>query len=487
MKHILVVIHDAQIQNYMIFVIKQLAVQEKYSIWLEINPAMQPIKVKKWSKLEQFTNKRNPIFRKDPLAFTGVEEIIREHENVHWKNKSVVNKMDWIILEDTSIALHPYFEMAINGFVALDLNKDQVIQETIENKKITISYLYKSTFETTWQHYAKQVGLEKGFKNNYDKILWNFSIFLPSLLIHNFKVLQENQVEPIKKRNRIATNKAILTNQANLILLSIKRKYNTSKYNWKIGFEKEGKLHFLKQPPKSYWADPFFIEHNGIKVVFFEELDQYGKGKIAAVVIDDQYEIIEKRTVIEENFHLSFPNIFIENHQLFMIPESTAGISVLLYQCEHFPFHWSEKKTLVENSKLIDIVWTKKADTFWIFANKIEDFEYDNNERLYLYSTLDLASGNWKPHPQNPIITNKGGARNAGKIINQKDKIIRVSQNCESSYGANLVFHEVETLTPSTYKEKYLYSKFPNKPYCGQHTFNEAQNQHMVSDFLIKE
>jgi hypothetical protein len=487
MKHILVVVHGTEIQNYLTFLIKQLAVQANHCIWLEINTAMQPIKVIKWSKLEQFTNKRNPVFRKDPLELIKTKEIIREHENVNWKNESLDNIMDWIVLEDRTISLHQYSEMSRNGFIALDFNKEQVMQESLQNKKITVSYQYKSISETTWKKFSIQLGVEKGFKNNYDKILWNFSLFIPSLLGHDFEVTQEKELEPIKKLNRITIEIANLTNQVNLVLLSIKRKCNTSRYNWKIGFEKDEELRFLKQPSNSYWADPFFIEHNGIKVVFFEELDHYGKGKIAAVVIDDFYEIIEKRVVIEEDFHLSFPNIFFENDRLLMIPESTAVNAVLLYQCDHFPFHWSEKKKLVENVKLTDIVWTKNEDTYWVFANKIEDFEYDNNERLYLYSTLDLTSGNWKPHSQNPIVTNKGSARNAGKILNKKDKIIRVSQNCESSYGANLVFQEIETLTPDIYKEKYLYSKFPNNLYFGQHTFNEGQNEWIVSDFLIKE
>jgi hypothetical protein len=170
-----------------------------------------------------------------------------------------------------------------------------------------------------------------------------------------------------------------------------------------------------------------------------------------------------------------------------MIPESSESKKVLLYQCDEFPFKWSLKKTLLNDIKLIDIVWTKQEDTFWIFANKIEDFEHENNERLYLYSTLDLTSAKWQAHPLNPIVSNFECSRNAGKIITENGNLIRVGQNGLVDYGANLCFNKIKTISKTEYLEEPLKVIIPEKKYCGQHTWNEACNGYAASDFLITE
>ena len=486
MKHFLVVVHASKIQNYLAFTIQNLAQQEGSQVWLTIDSTSKPINPHKFSKLELFVTKKNPIFRKDALDEMDIDQIIKENKNVQWRNKSDTNKVDWIVLEDSTITISKYDEMTKNGFVALQFSNHHVIQQALKKSTLSITYLFKSFSELDWNSFHKQVAVENGLKNNCDKILWNFSVFLPSILFQKFNIEQSEGVF-IEKKNRISTKIAILCNQFNLLVIIIKRKIRAKQYNWKIAFEKEGKLIFLKQPPKSYWADPFFIERDGYKVIFFEELDEHNKGRLVAATLNDHFEIIKKKIIIEEEFHLSFPNIFIENQQLFMIPESQASNKVLVYQCDVFPFQWSLKQTIVDNIRLIDVVWTKQADTNWVFANKIEDFEYDNNERLNLYSTTDLISGNWKSHPQNPIVCSKESARNAGKIINDNGKLIRVGQNGKITYGSNLVFNEIEILSSTVYKEKSFKKTDPKRPFYGQHTWNEAFDEYMVTDYLFKE
>ncbi len=486
MKHFLVILHDSKIQYYLLLAIQNLAVNKDCCVWLTIDSKMKPLTPKKWSKLELALTKRNPIFKKNPFDKIDLNELIKENENVKWLDGSDQIVFDWILLEDASIDVIDYEKRIKKGFVSLQYSIQKTILESLKKSSISITYLYKSTPESTWYNLNKEVGVEKGLKNNCDKVLWNFSVFLPQILFMDFK-MEQNEAAKLNNKNSVQIKTAIICNQLLLIVESTKRKLQPKQLNWKIAFEKESELIFLKQPEKSFWADPFFIEHEGFKVVFFEELDRNGKGVISAVTIDEHFKIIEKEVIINEEFHLSFPNVFIKNNQVYMIPESSACSKALVYQCDLFPFKWSLKQTVLDNTKLLDIVWTKLDDLYWIFANKIEDFEYDNNERLYLYSTNDLISGKWQAHPLNPIVCNKETARNAGKIIYDDEKIIRVSQNCKKSYGSNLVFNEIETLTCLTYDEKLIKTVHPLKPYCGQHSWNEALNHYTVTDFLIKE
>jgi hypothetical protein len=486
MKHFLVVLHDSIIARYLVLAIQNTASLDESCVWLTIDSNMQPLKPKKWSKLELALTKRNPIFKRNPFDELHVNELIKKNENVKWLEGSDKIVVDWILLEDASIDVTNYEKRTKKGFVALQYSAEKIIFESIKKESISMSYLFKSPTESTWNKYNKLIGFEKGLKNNCDKVLWNFSIFLPKLLFMDFKT-DPNEATDLKTKDSNVTKVAILCYQLLMIGESLKRKLPSKHLNWKIAFEKESELIFLKQPAKSFWADPFFIEHEGLKVVFFEELDGNGKGIISAVTIDDCFEIIEKQVIIDESFHLSFPNVFIQNNQLYMIPESIAGNKVLVYQCDLFPFNWSLKQTVIDNLKILDMVWTKQDNIYWIFANKVEDFEYDNNERLYLYSTNDLFYGKWESHALNPIVCNKKTARNAGKIINSRGKIIRVSQNCDKSYGSNLVFNEIETLTLSNYEEKPIKTVHLSYPYFGQHTWNEAFNHYAVTDFLIKE
>ncbi len=486
MRHFLVITHDSKIQHYFAQSIQKLAATQNSYVWISIEPNAQPLKPYKWSKLELAVTKRNPIFHKNPFEHIDVNQIISLNENIGWMESSNQREVDWILLEDATIDVTKYKERTKKGFVALQFSYEKIIQESLNEPFVTINFLYKYSALSSWKSFYKPIAVEKGLKNNCDKALLYFSIFLPQLLFLDFNIVQNN-IYKFKKKSKINTQLDIIINQMQLLGTSLKRKLQSNSLNWKIAFEKNDKLLFLNQPDKSFWADPFFIEHEGLKVVFFEELDINGKGVIAALILDDHFEIIEKQVVIDEKFHLSFPNVFFENNQLYMIPESSSNSKVLVYQCDEFPFQWSLKQTVLENTKLIDMVWFKQNDIYWIFANKIEDFEYDNNERLYLYSTHDLMSGNWQSHPLNPIVCDKTTARNAGKIIFENNKIIRVGQNCTEFYGANLTFNEIIEISSNSYKEKVLKINSTIKPYCGNHSWNEAADGFMITDYLIKE
>ena len=55
------------------------------------------------------------------------------------------------------------------------------------------------------------------------------------------------------------------------------------------------------------------------------------------------------------------------------------------------------------------------------------------------------------------------------------------------TYGSNLVFNEIEILSSTVYKEKSFKKTDPKRPFYGQHTWNEAFDEYMVTDYLFKE
>jgi len=209
-------------------------------------------------------------------------------------------------------------------------------------------------------------------------------------------------------------------------------------------------------------------------------------GRISCITLDESFKIIDKKIILDTDYHLSFPNVFFKEDGYYMIPESSQNKHLQLFSCDEFPFKWNFRSNLMEGIQLVDAVWVFHDNLYWIFANKIENFEYDNNERLYLYYSENLFSQSWTPHIMNPVITSSDSSRNAGNIFNENGKMYRVSQNCLDGYGNNLVISHIKELSVDTYFEELSEEIFPKKKYVGMHTMN-THGEIKVVDFLLKE
>lgn len=169
-----------------------------------------------------------------------------------------------------------------------------------------------------------------------------------------------------------------------------------------------------------------------------------------------------------------------------MIPEQSESGSLDLYTSNHPNGEWQYHSTMIPNIRALDPVWTFHHGKYWLFINKIEDFEHDNNERLYIYYSDDLFSGNWIPHQQNPVIINISKSRNAGHIFEKDGCLYRPSQNCEISYGAEVVINKITKLTEDEYEETDAGSLNHLNKWFGMHTYNHCVGIH-VTDFLVEE
>ncbi len=63
---------------------------------------------------------------------------------------------------------------------------------------------------------------------------------------------------------------------------------------------------------------------------------------------------------------MSYPFIFKENEQWFMIPETRQDSSVRLYESTDFPNKWQLKKKLLENVELLDTTIHKQEGTYYL-------------------------------------------------------------------------------------------------------------------------
>jgi hypothetical protein len=196
-------------------------------------------------------------------------------------------------------------------------------------------------------------------------------------------------------------------------------------------------------------ADPFMLRHEGTWFLFFEIVDAKSKtGIIGLAISTDLTQWQYQGVVLQEPFHLSYPYVFKHNDDFYMVPESHAAHSVRLYRATQFPSEWTLEHVLLPKG-YHDPTLFRHGDLWWMFVS-----EWHDTLRLFFADTLD---GSWCEHPQSPIVhVNKQTARPAGRVVQDKDYLVRFSQDCTLMYGEQVYAFAITKLTRSEYRETEL-------------------------------
>ncbi len=201
-------------------------------------------------------------------------------------------------------------------------------------------------------------------------------------------------------------------------------------------------------------ADPFLFVKNNQLYLFYEDLNTYGgKGVIRMTHTKNMHDWTKPIIVLKENFHLSFPYIFEDRGEVYMIPETYQDLSVRLYMGNADLTEWVYVKTILKGEKYVDSFIYIHEGIYFLFAPiELTDKNYVQN--LY-YS--DSLLGNWTLHPSSPIAQGKESGRNGGAMFCYDNKIYRPAQNCSVRYGGNVGICKVEIISINNYKEKLQY------------------------------
>jgi len=201
-------------------------------------------------------------------------------------------------------------------------------------------------------------------------------------------------------------------------------------------------------------ADPFLFVQNGETFLFFEEIEMTsGKGVIAAARMTPEGGLRDVKTVLEREFHLSYPFVFRYGEDIFMMPESAQAGRLDLYRAVEFPWRWEHFRTLLDGVYLVDGTLFEYNEKFWLFgAIRVEGGS--SHDELYLFSG-PAPFGPFTPHPKNPIVSDVRRARPAGRIFRDGQRIIRPAQDCSLHYGRAVEFREIVVLTDTDYAEVF--------------------------------
>lgn len=301
------------------------------------------------------------------------------------------------------------------------------------------------------------------------------------------KQITNSNSKYLKKIYTCPNNKQMFLMHWKLLWRNIKNiiKDNIYKEIWLIKIFKNTIAFTIKTEQGHWYADPFLIENNNKTYLFFEDFNEAeSKGCISFIQINSDNTFSKPTIAINESFHLSYPFIFEDNGDYYIMPESYQDNNLKLYKATNFPSEWIHIKNLIPNICAIDPTLLKHNNKYWLFFN-IKAHGADFNDELHLYYSESLE-GEWISHPLNPIISNTELSRPAGRIYFENNRIFRPSQDCLKSYGHAININEILEITENTYKEVFIKKTYPNSfgNYTGVHTFNFIDNL-KVYDFKV--
>ena len=117
----------------------------------------------------------------------------------------------------------------------------------------------------------------------------------------------------------------------------------------------------IKNNWDSWSADPFIFIWND-DIYIFAEVWKYsaGKGAIGYCKWDGEKKKFSRwKIVIQEKFHLSYPNIFIYKDQIMLCPESSGNGEIYLYTAVAFPEQWEKYCILSSEGKFLDTTFLR--------------------------------------------------------------------------------------------------------------------------------
>lgn len=269
--------------------------------------------------------------------------------------------------------------------------------------------------------------------------------------------------------------------------LSHRRAIRGTREEWSIGLRSPTRppgvaaavdpagFQWISAPPGHFYADPFPFEHGGRCFLFVEDyVYSRGRAHLAYMEVTSQGVPAEAVPCLEKPYHLSYPHVFADQKEIFMIPETGLNGTVELYRAVDFPRRWRLEKTLF-HGPAFDTTLLRRDGTYWFFVSLV-DPPGAGSPQLFVFHT-DTLLGDWRMHSLNPVTRDVASARCAGAFFTDGEDCIRPAQDGTRTYGGALQFRKLVTLNPSEFVETQVGSLLPEAfpGSIGVHTYNRSE------------
>jgi hypothetical protein len=226
---------------------------------------------------------------------------------------------------------------------------------------------------------------------------------------------------------------------------------------------REAAFHWLKPRQRAaLLADPFGLEEEGRLTVLAEQLSP-GHTKGQLVRIQPDASDARPAILLERPFHQSYPFMVEDDGRRYVVPEQSESGALAFYPLEPNGC-LGAPASLLQGLDAIDPTFLHHDGRWWLFCARRSA---GANRALHLYSA-DRLLGPYRPHPQNPIVTEPAHARPAGRIIRLGPRLLRPAQDCSAGACAAITLCEIDTLTTRTYAEHPVQTLQPNDIRDGQ-------------------
>lgn len=241
----------------------------------------------------------------------------------------------------------------------------------------------------------------------------------------------------------------------------------------------------LPEDGSRFYADPFPVAVDGRYWLFVEEFPHAtGKGIISVTELGLDGALGPVRPVLEEPFHLSYPQVFAHDGQWWMIPEGAGGHDLVLYRAETFPDRWVRHATLLESQLVADATLLQHDGTFWLFA--ADGGQGSASDSLLVFHAPALT-GPYQAHVANPILIDKTSARPAGAFILGGPHPILPVQDGTAGYGSGMGLVEVLELSPERVRLGPVRPlATPGWPLRFKHTTNRTGRLEVVDGVVLQ-
>ena len=187
----------------------------------------------------------------------------------------------------------------------------------------------------------------------------------------------------------------------------------------------------------NYIADPFFIKEKD-SFFLFTELKGGENADIALFTSANGLDYEYKGVVLNEDFHLSYPQVFKYKNEFYMLPETKQSGNVILYKAENFPYQWNIEDTLIKNVKLKDPSLLLTPD-----LNLIVTVDDHMNQLMF---TADSLQGQWR-EVRNYTPKKGNETRPGGRFFKFKDDWYLPLQDRSLGYGSGISIYKLSNST----------------------------------------
>lgn len=233
-----------------------------------------------------------------------------------------------------------------------------------------------------------------------------------------------------------------------------------------------------------FYADPFAFEWQGRSFIFVEDFSHAAKKAVISVVEFGEDGVAQTpEPVLEEAFHLSYPQVFTWNGEIWMLPEGSGGGKLTLYRAVEFPHRWVAEAALLEG-EISDATLLEHDGRWWLFATARDGFGSTSDTMVVFHAPA--PTGPWTPHRLNPILIDRRMARAGGAFVRVDGKLLLPVQDGTRGYGGGLGLSEVLELNVETVR---LSPPRPileagDWPYPQIHTLNRAGRLEVIDGII---